>query len=80
MLGHKGLAEIASRHNGATPAQVALAWLLRRDGMIVIPKAGNKEHVRENVGALDLQLTELDLADLDKAFPPPKGRTALGML
>jgi len=80
MLGHKGLADIAARHNGATPAQVALAWLLRREGMIVIPKAGNKEHVRENVGALDLQLTDQDLADLDKAFPPPKGRTALGML
>jgi diketogulonate reductase-like aldo/keto reductase len=80
MLGHKGLAEIAARHDGATSAQVALAWLLRRDGMIVIPKAGRTEHVHENVGALDLRLTDQDLADLDKAFPPPKGRTALGML
>ena len=80
MLGHPGLAEVAARHDGATPAQVALAWLLRRDGMIVIPKAGKKEHVRENVGALELPLTDQDLADLDKAFPPPKGRTALGML
>jgi diketogulonate reductase-like aldo/keto reductase len=80
MLGQSALAEIAARHPGATPAQVALAWLLRRDGMIVIPKAGNKEHVRENAGALDLTLTDQDLADLDKAFPPPKGRTALGML
>ena len=80
MLGHKGLAEVAARHDGATAAQVALAWLLRRDGMIVIPKAGRKEHVRENAGALDLQLSDQDLADLDKTFPPPKGRTALGML
>lgn len=80
MLGEKALAEVASRHNGATPAQVALAWLLRRDGMMVIPKASKKEHVRENFGALDLQLTDQDLADLDNAFPPPKGRTALGML
>jgi len=80
MLGSKGLAEIAARHPGATPAQVALAWLLRRDGMIVIPKASNKAHVRENFGALDLQLSDQDLADLDKAFPPPKGRTNLGML
>ena len=80
MLGHKELAEIAARHDGATSAQVALAWLLRRDGMIVIPKAGKTEHVRENAGALDLRLTDQDLADLDKAFPPPKGRTALGML
>jgi diketogulonate reductase-like aldo/keto reductase len=80
MLGDKTLASVASRHDGATPAQVALAWLLKRDGMIVIPKAGNKDHVRENFGALDLKLTDEDLADLDHAFPPPKGRTALGML
>jgi len=79
MLGHKALAEIAARH-GATPAQVALAWLLRQEGMIVIPKASRKEHVRENLGALDLKLSDADLADLDRAFPPPKGRTSLGML
>jgi diketogulonate reductase-like aldo/keto reductase len=79
MLGHKALAEVGARHN-ATPAQVALAWLLRQDGMIVIPKASQPDHVRENLGALDLKLTEQDLADLDRAFPPPKGRTSLGML
>ena len=80
MLGEKALAEVAARHDGATAAQVALGWLLRRDGMIVIPKSSRKEHVRENFGALDLKLTDQDVADLDKAFPPPKGRTALGML
>jgi diketogulonate reductase-like aldo/keto reductase len=79
MLGHKVLGEVA-RRRGATPAQVALAWLLRQDGMIVIPKASRQEHVRENLGALDLVLTAEDLADLDKAFPPPRGRTNLGML
>jgi diketogulonate reductase-like aldo/keto reductase len=79
MLGHKALAEVGARH-GATPAQVALAWLQRQDGMIVIPKASRQEHVRENLGALDLKLTDQDLADLDRAFPPPKGRTSLGML
>lgn len=80
MLGEKVLGEVAARHTGATPAQVALAWLLRRDGMIVIPKSSKKEHVRENFGALDLKLGDQDVADLDSAFPPPKGRTALGML
>jgi len=79
MLGHKALAETGARH-GATAAQVALAWLLRQDGTIVIPKATRQEHVRENLGALDLTLTDQDLADLDRAFPPPKGRTSLGML
>ena len=79
MLGNRSLAKIA-RCRGATPAQIALAWLLRRDGTIVIPKAARPEHVRENHGALDVALTEDDLAALDRAFPPPKSRTALGML
>jgi diketogulonate reductase-like aldo/keto reductase len=79
MLQDKALAEVAARH-GASPAQVALAWLLRRDGMIVIPKATQPEHVRDNRAALDLRLTADDLAVIDCAFPPPKGRSALGML
>src|SRR3954453_15865062 len=79
MLQHKALGEIASRH-GATAAQVALAWLLKQDGTMVIPKATRPEHVRENRGALDLRLTADDVAALDRAFPPPKGPTALGML
>jgi len=79
MLGHQALGEVAARH-GATPAQVALAWLLRQDGMMVIPKASQPEHVRENFAALDLALTAADLVALDRAFPPPKRRSALGML
>jgi diketogulonate reductase-like aldo/keto reductase len=79
ILGNRGLVEVAARH-GATPAQVALAWLLRQDGMIVIPKATRLEHVRDNRGAIDVKLDAADLAALDRAFPPPKGRTPLGML
>jgi diketogulonate reductase-like aldo/keto reductase len=79
LLHDRTLAEIA-RRRGATPAQVALAWLLRQEGTIVIPKAARPEHVRENRGALDVGLTEEDLAALDRALPPPKGRSTLGML
>jgi len=79
MLGNRELVEVA-RQRGATPAQVALAWLLRQEGTIVIPKASRAEHVRENRGALDLELTAEDLAALDRAFPPPKGKSSLGML
>jgi diketogulonate reductase-like aldo/keto reductase len=79
MLGNPALAEIA-RRGGATPAQIALAWLLRQEGTIVIPKASLPEHVRENRGALDIALTEEDLTALDRAFPPPKGKSSLGML
>jgi len=79
MLGNRGLQQVAQQHD-ATPAQVALAWLLRQDGMIVIPKATRLEHVRENRAALDLTLSDDDLAALDRSFPPPKARTPLGML
>jgi diketogulonate reductase-like aldo/keto reductase len=78
MLGNPHLKSIASRH-GATPAQVALAWLLQQENVIVIPKAGQEPHVRENRAALDLRLTDEDLADLDHAFPPPRKKTALEM-
>jgi len=79
MLNNRGLREVAARH-GATPAQVALAWLLRQEGMIVIPKATKLDHARENRAAADLRLDDEDLAALDRAFPPPTSRTPLGML
>ncbi|HZT87659.1 MAG TPA: aldo/keto reductase [Stellaceae bacterium] len=79
LLGNRVLGEVARAH-GATPAQVALAWLLRQDGMIVIPKASRQEHVRDNRGALDVALTSDDLAALDRAFPPPTRKTPLGMV
>lgn len=79
LLRDRTLAEIAHRRN-ATPAQVALAWLLRQEGVIVIPKAARLEHVRDNRGALDVVLTEEDLLALDRAFPPPKAKSSLGTL
>ena len=79
ILGDRTLAAVAARHD-ATPAQVALAWLLRREDMMVIPKATSLEHVRENRAALELELSQADLAELDKAFPPPRGARPLEML
>jgi diketogulonate reductase-like aldo/keto reductase len=79
MLEHAALHEIGRRHN-ATPAQVGLAWLLRQDGIIAIPKSTTLAHVDENLAALNLKLTTDDLSTLDKAFPPPKKAEALGML
>jgi diketogulonate reductase-like aldo/keto reductase len=79
LLGHPALRGVAGRH-GATAAQVALAWLLRQEGVFVIPKAGRPDHVREDRGALDLRLTDADLHELDRAFPPPRGPAPLEML
>jgi diketogulonate reductase-like aldo/keto reductase len=78
MLDQPQLKSVASRH-GATPAQVALAWLLRQGGVVVIPKASHAAHVRENRAALDLTLTDEDLTELDRAFPPPRRKMPLGM-
>jgi diketogulonate reductase-like aldo/keto reductase len=76
---NRTLAAIAARHE-ATPAQIALAWVLRQSDMMVIPKASNETHVRENREALDIHLSESDLAELDRAFLPPKGPRPLELL
>jgi diketogulonate reductase-like aldo/keto reductase len=65
------LSGVARRH-GATPAQIALAWTLRDEHVVSIPKATRTSHVRDNVKAADIVLTEEDLADIDRAFPVPK--------
>jgi diketogulonate reductase-like aldo/keto reductase len=79
LAGDGTLRTIAERHN-ATEAQVALSWVLRREGVIAIPKAASVKHVRDNRAALELQLTEEDLAALDFAFPPPGKRVPLEMI
>ncbi len=70
---------IAARHD-ATPAQIALAWVLAQPGVIAIPKAVKPEHVRQNVAAVDIRLTAEDLAELDRAFPPPGRKRPLEMI
>ena len=56
-------------------AQPPSGWLLRQDGVIAIPKSGNRQRVEENFGALDLTLDVGVLAALDRIFPPPDGAT-----
>jgi diketogulonate reductase-like aldo/keto reductase len=74
----KALKAVADRH-GATPAQVALAWLLQLDGVVVIPKSAHKERLTEAYGALRVKLSAADLAELDRLFPPPRGKRSLSM-
>jgi len=75
---HPLLKRVAERHD-ATPAQVALAWVIRDDGVIAIPKAADPKHVRENRGAADIKLTKRDLDELDESFPPAEGKKPLEM-
>ena len=79
LLGHPTLAQIGAAYR-ATPAQVALAFLLTRPGVIAIPKSGTPSHVEENARAADLTLSAADLDALDAAFPPPRRKQPLEML
>ncbi|WP_433910849.1 aldo/keto reductase [Sphingomonas yabuuchiae] len=79
LVAHPGLVQMAGERD-ATPAQLALAWLLTRDGIFPIPKAGSVSHVRDNRAALDLTLSEAELRRLDDLFPPPRAPEPLAML
>ncbi|MDD0995185.1 aldo/keto reductase [Pseudomonas sp. TNT2022 ID1044] len=79
MLANATLNQVATRH-GVTPAQISLAWLLRQDGVIAIPKAVRPEHVRLNAQAAQLQLEAGDLEALDQAFHAPKRKQRLAMV
>lgn len=79
LLRNAGLQGVARRH-GAGAAQVALAWSIRNDGVITIPKATQPAHVRENRAAADLKLTAEDLAEIDRLFPPPGDKQPLDMI
>jgi diketogulonate reductase-like aldo/keto reductase len=90
LLENTTLKKIAKRHDttchagasreGWTSAQIALAWVLRQDGVIAIPKASNEKHVRENARSAEIKLTKEDLAEIDREFPPPKFKRPLPML
>lgn len=73
---HRGLVEFAKNH-GMTPAQVAIGWLLARDGVIAIPKTGSRKRLEENALAMKHPLTTAQLQELDALFPPPKGPSPL---
>jgi diketogulonate reductase-like aldo/keto reductase len=70
LLDHPTLARVAAER-GVSPAQVALAWAVRDGNTVAIPKASSPAHVRDNAAALDLVLTDQELAVLDEAFPAP---------
>jgi len=79
LLRERKLAAIA-RDAQCTPAQLALAWLLARPDVIVIPKAGNIAHVRDNFGATNVTLSASVSAALDAAFPPPRQPATISVI
>jgi len=79
LLGKSPLKRLATAR-GVSAAQIALAWLLRQDGVIAIPKAADPAHIRDNRAALDLELSPEELKELDRAFPPPRQAGRLEMI
>ena len=73
------LALIAERH-GRTPRQVALNFLTRHPGVFAIPKAGRPEHAIENAGSVGWDLTDEDIAMIERAFPVPDHDVPLAVL
>jgi diketogulonate reductase-like aldo/keto reductase len=76
---NRALARLAGKL-GATPAQIALAWLMSQPDVMAIPKAASEAHLRENLASLSLTLDAAVLAELDAAFPPPRRKVPLAML
>ena len=79
ILREPALAKVAGKH-AATPAQIALAWVLRQPDVIAIPKSASVERTLENAKALEIVLDGDDLKLLDTAFPPPGRASPLAML
>lgn len=79
LLDNETLKKIA-RRDDATPAKIALAWVLHQQASIAIPKATKQKHVEENARSVEINLTRQDFEDLDRAFPPPRSKEPLAVL
>jgi diketogulonate reductase-like aldo/keto reductase len=79
LAGHKALTAIGAPQ-GLSAAQVALAWVAQQPGVVAIPKAVKAQHLRENFAAAGITLDTEQLRQIDRAFPPPQGKTPLAMI
>lgn len=79
LLRNRKLGAMAERV-GRTPAQLALAWVLSRSGVIAIPKTSHRERMRENAAVLANPLTNAEAAELDRLFAPPNGPVPLEVI
>ena len=78
LVADRDLAALAKKAR-ATPAQLALAWLVTQPGVIAIPKATQPDHIRENRHAVDVVVDAPLRAAIDRAFPPPQHASPLAV-
>lgn len=79
LLMNPAILEVAERHD-ATPAQISLAWVLRQEGVIAIPKAVNPDHLKLNADALRIELSIEDELLIDTSWPAPIRKRPLAMV
>ncbi len=79
LVEHPTVQAIASNH-GISPYQLLLAWCIRKEAVIAIPKASSEEHVRENAAAILVELSAEELLQLDEAFPAPTRKLPLDIV
>lgn len=78
LLAHPTLADVAQRH-AATAAQIALAWLYQRPGVVPIPKSSSAQRTCENAACINIELTDQDRNELEENFPLPDSASHLPM-
>ena len=79
LLTNPAMIEVARRHN-VTAAQISLAWVLRQEGVIAIPKAVDPHHLQLNASAIAIELTSDDERLIDASFPAPSRKMRLAMV
>ncbi|ATZ11740.1 aldo/keto reductase [Erwinia amylovora] len=79
LMNHPVLQQIAQQKR-ISIAQLLLAWVIRNDGVIAIPKASSIAHVKDNAAALGITFNSDELALINQAFPPPTVRVPLDVV
>jgi diketogulonate reductase-like aldo/keto reductase len=79
-LPRSGVLQRIGQNHGASPFQIALAWLLQKPDVIAIPKTSSADHVRDNHRALEIRLSPEELDAIDAEFPPPRRKRSLEMI
>lgn len=79
LVEHRAVRDLAAE-KGVTPAQLALAWVLRLPDVFAVAKASTRAHVIENRAALEIGFSQAELDQLDQIFPPPVRKVPLDVL
>jgi diketogulonate reductase-like aldo/keto reductase len=79
LLGHPAVRDMAG-NKGVTPAELAIAWVLRLPDVFAVAKASTRAHVIENRAAMEVSFGQEELDQLDRLFPAPSSKVPLEVL